>query len=111
MYTGWLLLFDQLCSDIDRLGGEEAGFRWIDMKQREGKATWHVHFNNKSRENLPACLRMSELILDAIDTTALTCVVCGERGNLSRDETGVLTLCEKHKSQHAKRQLPRFELK
>ncbi len=119
---GWSAIFEQLCSDIDILLGEDKqGFHWTQVKEKfgSGRAYWalgkkdgpiHIDIigtnqvtsiiSNSSKSELTESISL--LVNTAMDKTYSTCAVCGEPGKV--DQTGgyLLVLCPKHIAQRKK---------
>lgn len=104
MEKGWLETFEILCEDIDRMGAEEAGFQWVQLKEKFGKASWYFTFTHKTEENEAACYRIAEHVSSAQASTAHICIVCSAPGEIDRSLGWQLALCPNHHALHVARQ-------
>lgn len=110
MQKGWLSVFEELCHQVDPLGGEEAQLHWVQLEEKRGHASWIVKFRNKTRANTLRLLQMSDLILAAEASTAKICIVCGEPGEVDVGLVPNLALCQHHHEQHARGEPLHFKI-
>ena len=125
-YKGWMSLFAQMCADIDaELGPNKRGLRWVQLKEKFGAARWYsqmdpllepnedaedqthlsiAEVNERLRrladpDELALRERIQALRLEAEARTQMTCIVCGEAGEVDRGTGYHLVVCPEHARQ------------
>lgn len=95
---GWFPLFVQLCTEIDKLlGDNKQHFRWLHIKEKFGscRLQW-VAEKATDAETVELIRAISELVRKAEKQTGHTCAVCGTPDALDRLDDYVITLCPAH---------------
>lgn len=97
--SGWKRVFFDLCDRIDKeLGDDKRGFRWSQIGEQFGAASFHFELG----EGVPAEVaselirKLRAIVAEAEDKTRQMCIVCAEPGQLDQSEPHVLVLCPKH---------------
>lgn len=95
---GWFPLFVQLCTEIDKLlGDNKRNFRWRQVKEKFGTGRFYWSAEKPSGVAAVELIHaIGELVRAAEQQTAATCAVYGEPGALDRSECHLLTLCHVH---------------
>ena len=92
-YKGWFPIVVGLCTEIDRVLGEQREFfHWVQIKEKFG--VMRLHFDLNGAPELRGTLH--ELVSQAGRESARCCMVCGEAGRLSQQSPWVVTVCEVH---------------
>lgn len=129
MAKGWVVVFAQLCADVDQvLGPDKYGFHWSQVKEKFGSARFYFQFEGRKPDLrldiqmpggvLSQLLPMGEgppadqdrrfeqvqaeirqLALRAEIATRRVCLVCGKEGSQDADIGYVLALCPGHRAQ------------
>lgn len=129
MAKGWVVVFAQLCADVDQvLGQEKRGFHWSQVKEKFGSARFYFQFAGRKpdlrldihvpggvfsqvvpgRQEPPADQDRSfeqvqaeirQLAMRAEVATRYVCLVCGKDGGQDAGTGYVLVLCPEHRAQ------------
>jgi hypothetical protein len=129
MAKGWVVVFAQLCADVDQvLGQDKRGFHWSQVKEKFGSARFYFQFKGRqpdlrldiqmpggvlsqvvpSGQEPPADQDRSfeqinaeirQLALRAEAATRRVCLVCGHEGSQDVDDGYALVLCPEHRAQ------------
>ncbi len=129
MAKGWVVVFAQLCWDIDQvLGPEKRGFHWSQVKEKFGSARFYFEFEGR-KPDLRMDIQMPDGVLTQVEpggqealedqdhgfeeinteirrlallaeqATRHVCTVCGKQGVQDVDSGYALVLCPEHKAQ------------
>lgn len=129
MAKGWVVVFAQLCADVDQvLGPDKRGFHWSQIKEKFGSARFYFQFKGR-KPDLRLDLQMpggvlSEVVpferkirtdqdrgfelvnvvirrlaMQAEIATQRVCLVCGQEGSQDVNAGYVLVLCPEHRAQ------------
>lgn len=129
MAQGWVVVFAQLCADVDQvLGPDKRGFHWSQVKEKFGSARFYFQFEGR-KPDLRLDLQMPggvlsqvlpmgqerpadqdrgfeqvqteirQLALRAERDTQRVCLVCGKEGSQDVEIGYVLVLCPEHRAQ------------
>ena len=120
---GWVGIFEQLCTDIDALlGDDKRGFHWVQCKEKHGgacfyyeteKATMGVRISAfmpggkvvvsrtpaEPADGSDVLRRLDKLVADAEERSEQFCYACGEPGRMWTTRW-YLTLCDTHGRLH-----------
>lgn len=129
MAKGWVVVFAQLCADVDQvLGQDKRGFHWSQVKQKFGSGRFYFQFTDRKPDlrldiQMPGGVlsqvvpferrirsdqdRSFEQVKTAIQRLAMlaevatkrVCLVCGKEGRQDVGTGYVLVLCPKHQAQ------------
>ncbi len=129
MAKGWVVVFAQLCADVDHvLGQNKRGFHWSQIKEKFGSARFYFQFEGRKPDlrldiQMPGGVlsqvvpferqvrtdqdrsfeqvnaEIRQLALAAEAATRRVCLVCGKEGSQDVDGGYVLVLCPEHQAQ------------
>ncbi len=129
MAKGWVVVFAQLCSDVDQvLGQDKRGFHWSQVKEKFGSARFYFQFtgrqpdlrldihmpggvlsqvlpfdrqirNEQDRSFEQVKAEIHGLAIQAEKATRHACLVCGKEGSQDIGNGYVLVLCPDHRAQ------------
>lgn len=129
MAKGWVVVFAQLCADVDQvLGQDKRGFHWSQVKEKFGSARFYFQFAGRKPDlrldiQMPGGVlsqvmpferpvrtdqdrsfeqvnsEIRQLAMQAEMATRRVCLVCGRAGSQDVDAGYVLVLCPEHRVQ------------
>lgn len=126
MAKGWVVVFAQLCADVDQvLGQDKRGFHWSQVKEKFGSARFYFQFTGRQPDlrldiQMPGGVlsqvvpggqeppadqdrsfehEIRQLAMRAEVATRRVCLVCGQEGSQDVDDGYVLVLCPEHRAQ------------
>lgn len=129
MAKGWVVVFAQLCADVDQvLGQDKRGFHWSQVKEKFGSARFYFQFEGRQPDlrldiQMPGGVlsqvmpferrirtdqdrsfeqvntEIRQLAMQAEVATRHVCLVCGKEGGQDIDIGYVLVLCPEHRAQ------------
>ncbi len=129
MAKGWVVVFTQLCADVDQvLGQDQRGFHWSQVKEKFGSARFYFQFKGRKPDlrldiQMPGGVlsqvvpferrirtdqdrsfeqvntEIRRLAMQAEMATRLVCLVCGKEGSQDVDVGYSLVLCPEHRAQ------------
>lgn len=129
MAKGWVVVFAQLCADVDQvLGQDKRGFHWSQVKEKFGSARFYFQFagrkpdlrldiqmpggvlsqvvpferqirTDRDRSFEQVNTEIGRLALRAEVATKHVCLVCGKEASQDVGTGYVLVLCPEHQAQ------------
>lgn len=129
MAKGWVVVFAQLCADVDHvLGQDKRGFHWSQVKEKFGSARFYFRFAGRKPDlrldiQMPGGVlsqvvpferqirtdqdrsfeqvnaEIRRLAMQAEMATRHVCLVCGKEGSQDVDVGYALVLCPEHQAQ------------
>lgn len=129
MAKGWVVVFAQLCADVDQvLGQDKRGFHWSQVKEKFGSARFYFQFKGRKPDlrldiQMPGGVlsqvvpigqeapidqdrgfeqvqaEIRQLAMRAEVATQRVCLVCGKEGSQEVDIGYALALCPEHRAQ------------
>ena len=129
MAKGWVVVFAQLCADVDQvLGQDKRGFHWSQVKNKFGSGRFYFQFTGRQPDlrldiQMPSGVlsqavpverrirtdqdrsfeqvktEIQRLAMLAEQATKRVCLVCGKEGRQDVGTGYVLVLCPEHRAQ------------
>lgn len=129
MAKGWVVVFAQLCADVDQvLGQDKRGFHWSQVKEKFGSARFYFQFEGRKPDlrldiQMPGGVlsqvmpverrirtdqdrsfeqvktEIGRLAMLAEVATKRVCLVCGKEASQDAGTGYVLVLCPEHREQ------------
>lgn len=115
-HQGWFSVFEDLCRNIDSmLGSDKRYFRWVEIKEKYGAARFYFemdglsdlildlnvggrHISIRKPRGMEDKLRglVTQKIVEAQDSTAKKCIVCGDAAEVKLRDRLLVCLCDSH---------------